>query len=653
MRSIDRATIPMQLAISPTNSRVRAAERRAGDGHPPTLSRSATVAEPTGRDVRRRVPQTNCPDAIQSAGPSASEPPSTGRRWIAGPDIGVGGDPTSRVAGSHLRGGLVGPGARRRQHAQRAVARDLVGREGGGGGHVERADPAAHRDGDDDVAPLAHEARQAGALGAEDDADALPGEVADVEQRALGRVVEPDDPDAELAQSRQRRRQARHEGDRDVLDGAGRRLGDGRRDVRRRGGAARARRATPAPSQLRMIAPRLPGSVTPSIATRNGGRPGRRFTRSASSASGSWAANAMTPCGASLRALWSTLPRATWATGTRLAAASATMSATPSSGVPSAPTSSVDSQISETRRRPAISSSRTAWRPSTCSPPRPLAPFAGCGSAAAPSRRTAPVRPAPRLRGAGPLAIGLRRGVERAPGLGRRRGGAPAGAGLRRDVPQASVADAGRPDDETPARRRRERPLPPRLAVAVPRSRPHPGRGRRRRTRRGPRRGRARRDPRGAGPSRSPGAPTASLSRRCISSRMGASLGRSQMTEQSALPIAHPSSRTSATTWRSSSIESAPRNARRCPGSAARCRRARRPRAAPRRRRGRRRRRRCGRRDRAARGTGTRRGSTADRRRRRRGARRTPGRRGSPGSTRLRPAPGQPLARPLEVVGRR
>ena len=39
-----------------------------------------------------------------------------------------------------------------------------------------------------------------------------------------------------------------------------------------------------------------------------------------------------------------------------------------------------DSQISWTLRRPAMSSSRTAWRPSTCSPPRPLSPRLGYGS---------------------------------------------------------------------------------------------------------------------------------------------------------------------------------------------------------------------------------------------------------------------------------
>ena len=109
---------------------------------------------------------------------------------------------------------------------------------------------------------------------------------------------------------------------------------------------------TPAPSQLRMIAPRLPGSVTPSMATRKGALPGRPLISSSRSASGSGAANAMTPCGASLRARASSLVRATWAIGTRALLARATMSATPSSGVPSWAISSVEIQISWTATSP-------------------------------------------------------------------------------------------------------------------------------------------------------------------------------------------------------------------------------------------------------------------------------------------------------------
>ena len=89
-------------------------------------------------------------------------------------------------------------------------------------------------------------------------------------------------------------------------------------------------RSTPAPSQLLTIAPRLPGSVTPSTATRNGGLPGRRRRYWARSASGNGAAIASTPCGASLRAVASSFFRATYATGTRFAAAIATMSSTSS-----------------------------------------------------------------------------------------------------------------------------------------------------------------------------------------------------------------------------------------------------------------------------------------------------------------------------------
>src|SRR6056297_1101256 len=132
---------------------------------------------------------------------------------------------------------------------------------------------------------------------------------------------------------------------------------------------------TPAPSQLRMMAPRLPGSVTPSTATRNGGLARRCPSccvrtpiTSPRSASGSSAAWANTPWGASLRAYRSSRALATCRTATRRAAAISTMSATPGS-----PSSSALIQTSCTLRRSAISSSRTACRPSTCRPPRPFA----------------------------------------------------------------------------------------------------------------------------------------------------------------------------------------------------------------------------------------------------------------------------------------
>ena len=86
-------------------------------------------------------------------------------------------------------------------------------------------EPAAHRDADDHVAALAHQSRQAGALGAEHEADAFDGEVADVEQAAVGVVVEADHPDAGVLDARQRCGQTADERHRHVLDGAGGGLG--------------------------------------------------------------------------------------------------------------------------------------------------------------------------------------------------------------------------------------------------------------------------------------------------------------------------------------------------------------------------------------------------------------------------------------------
>ena len=350
---------------------------------------------------------------------------------------------------------------------------------------------------DDDVAALAHEARQAGALGAEHEADAL---------ARRGRRCR-----TACARRRRRARRPRSrrraaaasvagrpgdEGDRHVLDGAGRRLGDGRRDVH--GPVARhaARRATPAPSQLRMIAPRLPGSVTPSMATRNGGRPGRRLIRSASSASGSAAAKAITPCGASLRARASSLPRATWATGTRLAAARATMSATPSSGVPS--------WADELGREPDLVDPAAPGDQQLADGLAALDLLAAealgaLGRVRVGRRRRAGRRRCGRRRGCaapGPWRAGCGRGVERAPVF-------PAWP-RRRDVRRPASPDGptGRAGAGRPARRRR----PPRRARAAAarraagRAHDVPGRARRRRSRRCPRRGRARRGPRAAGP---------------------------------------------------------------------------------------------------------------------------------------------------------
>ena len=53
------------------------------------------------------------------------------------------------------------------------MAGDLVGGQRGGGADVQRAQPTAHGDADDQVAAFAHQARQPVALGAENQADAL------------------------------------------------------------------------------------------------------------------------------------------------------------------------------------------------------------------------------------------------------------------------------------------------------------------------------------------------------------------------------------------------------------------------------------------------------------------------------------------------
>ena len=185
---------------------------------------------------------------------------------------------------------------------------------------------------------------------------------------------------------------------------------------------------TPAHSAERSRAPRLPGSVTPSTSSRNGGPAGwpllaplaGRVTRSSSSASGSSAALASTPWGASVRASAMSLARVTSRTGTPTLMASSAMSSstTASSWSPA-------TQTSRTRRVPASSSSRTAWRPSTCSPPSPRGAF---------WRRGADPRPdGPRRRGpsgrAGSVGLAHRagrvlRGAGRDRLLGRRQSGA-------------------------------------------------------------------------------------------------------------------------------------------------------------------------------------------------------------------------------------
>ena len=135
------------------------------------------------------------------------------------------------------------------------------------------------------------------------------------------------------------------------------------------------------------------------------------------------------------------------------------MSATPSSGVPSDDQLGRH-QISWTLRRPAISSSRTAWRPSTCSPPRPLAPrWRGCGS---PSR--ADRRRCGRRRGCaapGRLASASRRGV-RPGGRYASLAGVACRARRRRRLPAARGA-AWRPAAGPPAAATRSHPTARRL----------------------------------------------------------------------------------------------------------------------------------------------------------------------------------------------
>ena len=407
--------------------------------------------------------------------------------------------------------------------------------------------------------------------------------------------------------------------------------------------------STPAPSQLRMIAPRLPGSVTPSMATRNGGRPGRPRISSPSSASGSAAANAMTPCGASLRARASSFVAGD--VGDR------------------APGWRWPGRRCRRRRRRACRRGRSArsrarsrgpcgarrsaarGRPGGPRPARRRGPWRP-GPDAGRRRRggPAPVRPAPRLRrvARAPSAAGVVRapgcaGVEAADAWPARRvrAGArltsPAGRPLLppgRRRPTRPDRPPGRPPA---ADRRRGRPPPPTAAArrtAGRRSRRVPRRARRRRSRRCPRRARARRGPRAGGPSPSPARrrrPTGGpASRRAWAPVWAARRPPSNRRCRSTSPRRRRRRRRR----RSSSIESAPGQRRVGVGEALA------DVAEP------------GRAEQRlgdgvgdgvavavadepgrARGTGTRRARAAGRGRRRRGGRRTPGRRGPRGVT--------------------
>ncbi len=221
---------------------------------------------------------------------------------------------------------------------------------------------------------------------------------------------------------------------------------------------------TPAPSAQRISAPRLPGSVTPSIATMNGGLPGRLRVSAAISISGRAEALASTPWGASQRAWASSLVRDTSITGMRMSWARSTMSS-----MIWLPSNSREIHTSRTFRRPAISSSRTACNPSTCSPPRP---FSGNRSAAKserpprlPGREPPPERGGPppvRRAGAPPRGAPPRgaeppapRADEPDPALGRPVPaplGAPDRGAPDRGAPDRGAPDRGAPDRGAPDR---------------------------------------------------------------------------------------------------------------------------------------------------------------------------------------------------------
>ena len=148
--------------------------------------------------------------------------------------------------------------------------------------------------------------------------------------------------------------------------------------------AGDARRTRPSAA----AAPRLPGSVTPSTATRNGGAAvGRASTQ-------------VVEVGLGQRrgAGDDALGRLGAGRGVELGAADL-LHRHPEVARPArrcrragrrvAPSSPAATSTSRTWRRPASSSSRTAWRPSTCSPPRPVGPRAPAAALGLPARGSA------------------------------------------------------------------------------------------------------------------------------------------------------------------------------------------------------------------------------------------------------------------------
>ena len=211
---------------------------------------------------------------------------------------------------------------------------------------------------------------------------------------------------------------------------------------------------------------------------------------------------------------------------------------------------SVATQISCTLRLPAISSSRTAWRPSTCSPPSVLLRLARSARRVGVTR---PVRPAPRdancrdaVRAGAPRPLPTWRCAARGAGAGAARpsptarGAAPFGAAAataplrplparRRTLrsPPAPLAGSCLPSVTAPCDDHGDRPAGDALAAAERAEALGPAAldGHRR-----------------AGARRSG---CASISARC-----GASFGASQTTEQSTLPIVQPAAAHHAGDWR-------------------------------------------------------------------------------------------------------
>ena len=166
----------------------------------------------------------------------------------------------------------------------------------------------------------------------------------------------------------------------------------------------------PAPSAVRRMAPRLRGSVTPSRASRNAFGSARR---SSSIASGSGSPRAITPWAASVRLSWSIF--GVMRTGAPARSASRMISSRTGAG-----SSAPSIHTSRMRRLPASSASRTARRPSICSPPAPLS-RPGPRSPG-PGRSPASPRPAPPTRNfsaprnlSGPPPPDRRSGVGRSP----------------------------------------------------------------------------------------------------------------------------------------------------------------------------------------------------------------------------------------------